>query len=252
LQCLGLGAPVAAAGLAYGWYNYARFESVTEFGVSHQLTFQPFFGNAAYVLPNVYSYLFAPVSWSCHFPFARILGYRPLSPLLEWPLGYQNFERVGGVMRTAWWCWFVALGALQVLAYALTRRRRLGRGVAVTTLSTQEAWLMASSLGLMLAVVPVLRLWEASMRYVEDALGGMLLIGTVGVFWFLRIAQSWSCELRFSARVAVTLVALQTCVVGALGGFTTYDNWFKVQNPTLYARIERALSLCPAPTKDWP
>jgi hypothetical protein len=251
-QCLGLGVPVAAAGAAYGWYNYARFESVTEFGVTHQLTFQPFWGNDAYILPNVFSYLFAPVSWSCHFPFARILGDRPLSPLLDWPPGYQIFEQVAGIMHTTWWCWLVLLSCAQIAAYAWTRRGRLGPGAALSDLSSQEAWLFSSSLALLVAMVPVLSLWEASMRYVEDALGGILLIGTAGVFWLMRVTHLRSCALRCATRSFVALVALQTCVVGALGGFTSYTDSFKAANPTVYGRLERALSLCPAPKKDWP
>jgi hypothetical protein len=252
LQCLGLGLPVAAGCAAYGWYNYARFDSVSEFGVSYQLTMQPFYGHDAYVVLNIYSYLFAPISWSCHFPFARILGYRPLSPLLEWPATYQNFERVGGIMLSAAWCWFVLLSVWHIAAYVWTRRRRLRPGGALTDISSQEAWLLSSSVALMVAMVPVLPLWMASMRYMEDAIGGIILIGIVGAFWLLRVTRLRSRWLRFATRGFVTLVAVQTCVVGALAGFSSYTDSFKWGNPVLYGRLEGALSLCPAPTKDWP
>jgi hypothetical protein len=90
-----LGLPVAAVSLAYGAYNYARFGSATEFGVTYQVTMQPFWGNDRYIWPNVYSYLFGPVSLSCRFPFVSIVGFRKLSPLVEWPPGYQASSSSG-------------------------------------------------------------------------------------------------------------------------------------------------------------
>jgi hypothetical protein len=245
-ECLAMGVPVTLSVLAYGWYNYARFGSVTEFGVTHQLSLQPFFSSAAYVWPNVYSYLFAPLRWSCKFPFAKITGYRELSPSLTWPPGYQSFELVAGVMRTTTWIWFALLGVWRVVDYLATRRRRLRSSNAAATLSSTEAWLLACSVATMTAVIPALSLWEASMRYAEDAVGGLLLLGTLGVFWLLnRSHPSRRTGFGLAVRGLVVVVGAQTCLMGALNGFSSYGDSFKALNPVLFEKIETTLSQCP-------
>jgi hypothetical protein len=245
LDSLALGVPVALGGLAYGGYNYARFGSFTEFGVSYQLTFQPFFGSPKYVLPNVFSYLFGPVRWSCSFPFVHIVGFRPLASLLTWPPGYQSFERVGGIMLTAGWCWFSLLLLWHLGEYLWTRRGRLRVSAVASDFGWHEVWLALSSVSIMLSVVPVLSLWEASMRYVEDALGGIVFLATLAVFWLLRRTYSKRRSvLGLTLRALIVAVGIQTCVVGALAGFKSYDDSFQNNNPKLFRQLDRKLSFC--------
>lgn len=243
LDSLALGVPVALGVLAYAGYNYARFDSVTEFGVSYQLTFQPFFGSSRYVWPNVFSYLFGPVEWSCRFPFLGIVGFRPLSPLITWPPGYQSFERVGGIMRTAGWCWLSLLSLLHLGEYLWTRRGRLRGPMVASDFGWHEVWLALSSFGVMLSFVPVLSLWEASMRYIEDALGGIVLLATLGVFWLLRRSHSRRRSASgLTLRMLIVAIGAQTCIVGALAGFKSYDDSFQNNNPELFRRLEREFS----------
>ncbi len=245
LDGVALSAPFAAAAVAYGAYNYARFDSVTEFGVNYQVTMQPFNGNSAYVLPNVYSYLFAPVKWTCDFPFVHIIGYRALSPLLTWPPGYQSFERVGGILFTAAWSWLVLLCPLQVGDYLWTRFRRTTPAASASNLSPHEAWALLCSIAIMLSMAPVLKLWEASMRYVGDALGGIVLASTVSVFWLFR--RSYVTRFRplgLLARGLVLALGVQTCVLGALSAFTSSDDPFRTKNPVLYQKLHQSLSFC--------
>ncbi|HET7545155.1 MAG TPA: hypothetical protein VFK05_35060 [Polyangiaceae bacterium] len=245
-ECLIMGVPVTLTVLALGWYNYARFDSPTDFGVSYQLTMQPFFGYPAYIWPNVYSYLFGPLKWSCHFPFAKITGYRALSSLVNWPQGYLTFERVAGIMITTTWAWFSLFGIWRVIDYLLTRRRRPHASNAAAELTATEVWFLTCSVATMAAVVPALTLWEASMRYVEDAAGGLLLLATLGVFWLLRRTYlDRRNALGLAVRGLVVVLGAQTCIIGALNGFSSYDDSFKYVNPILFEKIESALSVCP-------
>jgi hypothetical protein len=242
-SCLTLGAPVLLGVIAYGWYNFARFGELTEFGVKYQLTLQPFYGNPRYVLPNIFSYLFGSLEYSCQFPYARIVSYRHLSALIKWPPGYQSFEKVGGVMYTSGWLWFVVLAVWRLVTYLLTRRGRPSASNTAADLSPLEGWLLACAAATMLSVVPVLSLWEASMRYFEEALSGLLFIATFGVFWALRRTHLPGIGWAFT-RALVALVGVQTCVMGATSAFSTYDDPFKRYNPALYQKLESALSLC--------
>ncbi|HEX3777730.1 MAG TPA: hypothetical protein VHV51_24850 [Polyangiaceae bacterium] len=246
-DALALGVPVAFAIGAYAWYNYARFHSPSEFGVSYMITLQPFAGKKAYIIPNVFSYLFAPVVWSCHFPFVRIITFRPLSSLIHWPAGYQVFEKAGGIMLTAKWCWLTVLCVVRLVAY-IRQRLSVSGLPSLARFSRAEAWGLWCSLSLVASMGPVLILWEASMRYAGDAVGGIVLAATIGAFGLFR----WTIRERRRvfgalARVLVLALGLQTCVVGALAAFTTSDEPIRTQNPRLYHRLEKSLSLCESP-----
>jgi hypothetical protein len=240
---LALAVPVGIGTAAYGIYNHLRFDSPTEFGIHYQVTTQPFYGRPEYVIPNIFSYLFALPRWSCRFPFVNIIGDRPLSPMIHWPPGYLIFEPVAGILITASWSWLAVLCAWRVgvLLFA---------GARPTTppswrLSHHEVWGLLCSGAIVLSLIPVLELWEASMRYIGDAIGGIVLATTLGVFALVKHTQI--THHRFSgllARAIVLALGLQTCVIGALCAVASYDDPLRKYNPALLHRIDAAFSFC--------
>jgi hypothetical protein len=242
---LALGLPVAVAVVAYGAYNYARFDSVTEFGVRYQVTLQHFYGRAEYVIPNIFSYLFGPVRWSCRFPFVNIIGYRALSPLIHWPQGYLSFERVGGIMITATWCWLALFWVVRVAHLVFVRMSRTS--LSAEPPSTHEVWGLLCSAAVVLSMTPVLPLWEASMRYAGDAIGGLVLAATLGAFALFQATYRATRSWRLLVRGVVLGLGIQTCVIGALCGVTSTDDPLKSLNPILFHRLEGALSFCAVP-----
>ena len=244
---LALVLPVGLAVGAYGAYNYARFDSVTEFGLHYQATLQPFYGKGEFVVPNVFAYLLAPVMWSCHFPYVTILGGRAPSALITWPPGYLTFERVGGVLLTAWWCWLALVWVYGALRQLSPRTRSVARSSS-PTLTAHELWASLCAIACVLTVLPVLTLWEASMRYVGDAIGGLVVVSTLAAFGLLERARASRNRIFAAAAPALVVVlGLQTCVIGALAAFTSYDDPLKTANPVLYKRLERTLSVCALP-----
>ncbi|MHB8779455.1 MAG: hypothetical protein ACYC6R_17115, partial [Anaerolineales bacterium] len=67
--------PLILGATGYGWYNYARFDSITEFGLRYQLTSYNLSESLdetfslAYVPFNLYKTLFNPLEWRKAFPF---------------------------------------------------------------------------------------------------------------------------------------------------------------------------------------
>jgi hypothetical protein len=149
--------------------------------------------------------------------------------------------------------WLVLLCVWRLFAYVFTRGGAPQLARAPSAISRQEAWLLLCSLATMLAMLPVLSLWEASMRYVEDALGGILLIATCGAFWAVR--RSRSARLRLWAPLArgvIIVAGVQSVLVGAFAAFKSYEDPFARYNPTLYRKLEKSLSICPTGHPDAP
>jgi hypothetical protein len=241
---LALGLPVLAAIGGYAGYNYARFGSVTDFGVDYQISYQWFWTHEAFVLPNVFSYLWGPLNWSCRFPFVFSVSHRALSSLIDWPPGYQTFERVAGVLIMSPWCYLLLLWLWRSLSFA----RRWTRPVGLPRASGAgwpELWAVACSLAMLPAMVPALSLWEASMRYSGDVLSGALIASSLAAFWlYARARASLSATRRILAPLLLSALGAYTCLVGAFSGVVSYDDVFRFNNPTLIGRLEASLSFC--------
>ncbi len=69
-------APLAVAAIGLGWYNWARFNSVFEFGLKYQLasvnytTFNNLF-STEYINGNLYNYLIHPLKFQKQFPYIQ-------------------------------------------------------------------------------------------------------------------------------------------------------------------------------------
>jgi hypothetical protein len=245
LDGLGLAVPVGIAVVAYGLYNAARFDSITEFGIHYQVTLQPFFGRPEYVSANVFSYLFAPLHGLCRFPFVNMRGERSPPLGLHWPPGYFTFEPVAGLLVTAPWCGLAVLAIWRVVAYAFAWLRGAWLSPALLV-STHEAWGLSCSAVWMLSMIPALGLWEASMRYLGDAIGGIVLAATFGVFASLgRIHPERRASGR-RARGSIVALGLYTCAVGVLCAFGSYDDPLRKYNAPLLHRLEQSGSFCNA------
>jgi len=241
---LALSLPVLAAIAGYAGYNYARFGSVSDFGVDYQISYQWFWTHEAFVLPNVFSYLWGPLHWSCHFPFVFSLSHRPLSPLIDWPPGYQTWERVAGVLVMSPWCYLLLLWLWRCASFARRCTRSLGLPRASGS-SWPELWTVACALAMLPAMGPALSLWEASMRYSGDALSGALIASSLAAFsLYARARASFSAIRRTLAPLLLGALGAYTCLVGAFSGVVSYDDVFRFNNPALIGRLEASLSFC--------
>jgi hypothetical protein len=244
INTLALGTPAALALGAYALYNYARFDSFTEFGTTWQASLQKFVTNRVFVLPNIYSYLFAPVIWSCRFPFVMAMRGRPLPSWIDWPRDYTISELVGGVLILSAWCWLMLVAVFRPLAAAVVRVKSSALANPYS-LTTTDLWATVCSLSIVLSMWPVLGLWEASMRYPGDAIGGVIVAATIAAFWLRRRADSSDKRfLRLGTRAFLILLATYTIVVGSLSGVASYGDPFKLNNPDLYQSLQETWSFC--------
>lgn len=246
---LALGVPATCFVLMHAWYNYARFDSFTEFGMTYQVTKQRFTFSSKYVLPNLFAYSFTELSWSCRFPFGVAPPFRKLSPLIHWPSGYMTFERAAGMFPTAIITWLLGFLLWRLVA-ELWRRARSRYSNLQPNLSSLEVWMLLSVMANVLSLWPALGDWEASVRYLGDAISGFLLASLLAGFWILRMVDfSGSQRLRVLCHLGFATLAIHTCFVGAFSGIATYTDAWQKTNPKLYKKLEEKLSLCPATSK---
>ena len=248
LRTLVLGLPVAAMLLALGGYNYARFGSFSDFGTTYMLTKQQFSPQASFVLPNLHSYLLRPYAVSCEFPFLGAPFFASaLTP--EWArvgTGWIPQEPVVGMLVAIPG---LVLGVL-ALGAAVVRLRRRHVEPARNARSAIFVWLVTSCGAIwLLAAVPALGVWTATMRYEGDVTPSALLLAFLGFWSALTMLRERGARVVAHALCALA-VALWVYSVGvgvALGLQGGYYRAIKAHNPVLYTRMTKDWSLCDTP-----
>ncbi|HVZ33051.1 MAG TPA: hypothetical protein VG963_11530, partial [Polyangiaceae bacterium] len=238
---LALCVPLLLGGVGLALYNVLRFDNPFEFGVHFQTTAMPYYTSTRYWLTNAYSYALRPPHIDCNFPWL----HAPVAPHSALPralrrAGYTVYEPLAGLFRTTPVSVFLLFPPLFWL------QRRLGRGgTSSSPFGAELGALLALFLGTALALLPALGLWMATMRYLEDVIGGVVLASLLCAWATLRHFEGASHGLRRLAGIAFLACALLTMLMGVLLGFEGYLDHYRAQNPS-YARFAAALS-CPAP-----
>jgi hypothetical protein len=236
---LSLPVAVGLAGLLS--YNRLRFDAWLEFGRQYQLTtIEPLVGKR-FIRPNLYAYLRRPPVVSCRFPFFFALenfGARAFPPGYELPPGYFVYEQVIGVLRGMPWSWFSAVALVATSVRAFRRPRTF------SPQASSQTWAVAATaIAATIAIWPGLMLPSATNRYLGDVVGAIALLSTLGVWTAYQAAQARPL-LRRLVVAAALLLAIPSVGVGvALGIIGQYPH-FSVNNPPLYQKLVRRLSVC--------
>jgi hypothetical protein len=219
-------------------YNRLRFDEWLEFGRRYQLTWIAAPTNARFFLPNLYSYLLRATEVSCRFPYAFAIpdmGPRAFPSWYHLPDGYFIYEQVAGLLVACPWSWL----APAALVAAVRQRRAAGWTPAV--------WAIAvAAIAAVVAILPGMSLASATNRYLGDAVGGVTLLGTFGLFALQRDLQgrpSW----RRAVTAAGLTVALLSVWAGLALGFLGQYAHFPNNNPDLANKLVQKLSLCGGP-----
>ena len=155
-------------------YNRLRFGAWLEFGRQYQLTWIAAPSSWRYVLPSLYSFLLRTPALSCRFPFffAPDMGARAFPAWFHLPEGYFVYEQVAGTLLGCPWSW--------------PRRRRDGCGPPLRWPRRRRrasAWaVVVAGVCATVALLPATTVASATNRYLGDAVGGIVLLGTFGAF----------------------------------------------------------------------
>jgi hypothetical protein len=215
LKWLPFSAPVAAGLGALAWYNWARFGSVFETGISYQLALlyiqahRDELFSLHYVIQNLYNYVLMPPKLRLNFPYVwPQLGVRhPVLAGLSLPPLYFA-EEVTGLLFTSPFL-VGALGGV-LAGPALSPANRTPDGQTPSLASWLKTALAASFLS---EFALFLTFFWGSERYLMDFLPAALLLAVIG---------SWSAIVALKslpwARAGITLLLLGLTVASVVAG----------------------------------
>lgn len=236
--------PLAIGGAALAWYNWARFGSVSEFGLRYQLTVldlhrlysQTF--SIGYALSNLHSYLFNPFRIERAFPFLIALPplLMPGGPASG--LASAQLEPITGLLSSAP---FFILAVLPP-ALLLLKRRRAG-GVPEAAPDLREGrlrrWITASLTGsAALALGFLLLYFYPTMRQLEDVAPMLAVLAVLGWWEGWRSLRSHA-PLRTAYIISTTILAGTSIAMSALLAVTSYDDRFQHLNRELLRQLIR-------------
>ncbi len=206
-----LGLPVALGLAALGWYNWARFGSVTETGyfyqlagVNLQLHYRELF-SPVYVVQNLYNYLFTPVGLAPQFPYLvpQAGKVQSIVDAISLPAIY-NSQIVSGLACTFPLAVFAAIPPAAWLSVYLSRKRGSPNRAAAE--SAQLNWIVAGLSASTIAGFGMLLVffWVA-LRYLEDFMPSLVVLSMIGLWQGYRLLDRHRPARRVYAVVSVAL-----------------------------------------------
>jgi hypothetical protein len=242
---LALSLPIGIGVLGLGCYNWARFGSVLETGYRFQLTFTDLnradarIYSPLYMLPNLWFYLFNPISIQPEFPFVGIAHDALPSVFHIAQLDMYHLEEVAGLINVIP---FVAF-SLVPLGRAFFRKVKGRATPPVRSDSAKDAlqWLLVSLYGAsLLGFLAVLPFFYVTMRYQADFVSPLVLLSAIGVWQGYEDLRG-----RPTARTVYALLVLLTAAVSiavsVILPVAVYFRRYRFLNPELFTPIRRYL-----------
>jgi hypothetical protein len=238
--------PMTVVVAAHLVYNKLRFDSWLDFGLGRQLSTMQFRTAPQYLLPNLYSYLLRPLKPSCWFPYLTApagLRRAAFPRGLQMPRGYDAVEPVAGLLNATPWVLLAGV-AVVFLVVLLRRARRTPELLARDRRARATLWCGVAFLVLgTVTGLPEITEFFASMRFLADVAGGLVLAGAWAAFALYAQLRDKRWPGHVATAVIVGLGGL-TIVIGLLLGVEGYDHMFEHENPQLFGRVVRTLSRC--------
>lgn len=176
-----LGFPILLGFIALGWYNWARFGSVTESGLYYQLAglnLQKYYDallGPVYFFQNLYNYFIHPFSIVSQFPFVRVEYGNIHTILPSYPLpNLYNSQQITGLLITVPFVVFALIPFVRLLI-----RKFKDQGEQSAALPWIVLMLGSS---FMAAFIFLMVFFWSAMRYLEDFTPSLLVLSTIG-FW---------------------------------------------------------------------
>ena len=247
-QVYGTGAafllPLVVGGAVLMGYNYLRFGSVLETGISYQLSIPQYppqnswLFSLVYIIPNVYGYIFRAPLVESHFPFisAPYIQERAWPWFVRLPEHYIYHEPQLGLLMI-----LPLAGFALVPFYYLARGLLTNRGLTVK-LAAGEAkvfetfWTILLCGAVLIQAGVILFYFFSALRFQIEIAPLVFLLACLGIW---RIDRSLAAHpaWRWFLWCLVILLALYSLIVGLFGAFSAGEQRFEANNPHLFAAL---------------
>jgi hypothetical protein len=235
--------PLVVGTIVLAWYNYARFDSIFEFGHRYQLTGPALPGgdylvtSLAYSFPNLFNYLFRLPGLGGEFPFVTIPWEKSWPFFIQLPQDYYSAEPVAGILL------LVPVIGLALLVFIRFVWLKIDQSLPEESTLLQDSdrsllgWLNLSLAGsgcLQLALL--LMFISSSLRYLADIALIAILLSTVFIAQIgtrFRLEKLQQGMLRAFWIASAGLTAIFAVMVNISG----YALGFERNNPELYYRL---------------
>lgn len=187
--------PIGALAILQMWYNYARFDSVFDFGIKYSLTINDFTVSQfhlIFVLIGFFNYLFAAPQFITDYPFIKT----PFSKLGANGYYFSDVGNTSGIIFLA----FPVLGYLfgfKALKKLPTKQDKIKYGLMI---------------GLPCVIMPlviIFSIWQSgyAVRYTAD-FSWQIIIGALAILFFLYTkSQNQLKKKLFRVFMAVSMIA---------------------------------------------
>ena len=192
--------PLAVCGLFLAWYNWARFDSVFEFGLYYQLAAFNLQANYSilfsrmYLLQNLYNYFLNPFGMNSNFPFVQPLAgtEKPVLASFELPNLYAVEGKFPGALFSTPFLLFAILPPLVfVITFIKKLRNRESRGDLFSFFDWTVLGLLAASIA---GAMPTLLLFYVGFRYETEFIASLTLLALIGFCQGYQLLRNASAQ----------------------------------------------------------
>jgi hypothetical protein len=214
--------------IAFGWYNWARFGSISETGFNYALAgpnlrahlnelFLP-----AYSFQNLYNYFLNPFAVKQAFPF-----FYPLRGVVEEIFPWQDLpafyaaQSITGVLYAAPFTVFAVIPIIKLLKrlFNKNQERLLNADPNMAVFN----WITTSLIGSFLfPFICLLMFFWAAMRYAEDFMPTLTLLSIVGFWQGYQATPESSNKGKMYTTVGLILAGL-SIITGTLLALSIYS-----------------------------
>jgi hypothetical protein len=179
-------APLAVGGMILGWYNWARFDSVLEFGLYYELAAfnlqanYPILFSKVYFIQNIYNYFLNPFGVSASFPYlSPLTGHeKPVLTFFELPNLYAVEGKFPGALLSTPFLFFAIIPAVMFCIKIAGHFRNRDR---TNDLFNLFDWTALGLLGSFIAgCIPILLYYYVGFRFEADFVASLTLLALIG------------------------------------------------------------------------
>jgi hypothetical protein len=232
-----------------GWYNYARFGNIFEFGHRYQLTYwgieNPYDDLFSWrnILPNLYNYFLNGFRRLNVFPFIKPIWGKSGLPAFRATAGATyRVEQVTGLLVTSP---LIIIGCIPIyiaLRKVWTRldEPKTSLGIKISDFNLLDVNIIYAGMLIITValVLPLTLISFNSMRYLFDFSFSASIMAAIGIGLTLR-SQNISMILKGIIVLLVIAFSIYSTLVGIFLGITSYSARFEHLNPELFDQITR-------------